>query len=68
MAVALTVVDVMAAPGVTDVVGADMMVAADTGAVAITVADVVIAPHAHTPSGPTYALPTTPWTAQNRSL
>ena len=46
---ALTAVDTMAAP---DVVGVDMTVAADTGAVAMTVADVLIAPQAHTPSGP----------------
>ena len=32
-----------------DVVGADMTVATDTGAVAITKTDVVIAPQAHTP-------------------
>ena len=45
---ALTAVDAMDAPGMTDVVGADMTVAADTGAVAMTVADVVIAPQTHT--------------------
>ena len=39
-----------------DVVGADMTVAADTRAVAITKTDVVIAPQAHTPSGPKNAL------------
>ena len=50
---ALTTVYAMAAP---DVVGADMTVAADTGAVAITKTDVVIAPQAHTPSGLTNAL------------
>ena len=62
---ALTVVDAMAAP---DVVGADMTVAADTGAVAMTVADVVIAPQAHTPSGLTDALTKNLLTALNRSL
>ena len=45
-AVALTAEDAMAAP---DVVGADMTVDADTGAVGITVADVVNAPQTHTP-------------------
>ena len=44
MAVALTAVNAMAVPGVTDVVGADMTEAADTRAVAMTVSDVVIAP------------------------
>ena len=43
---ALIAVDAMAAPGVTDVVGADMTVAADTGAVAMTMADVVTASQA----------------------
>ena len=48
MAVALAVVAVMAAPDVTEVVGADMTVAADTGAVAMTVSDVVLHPkHTH---------------------
>ena len=42
---ALTAVDAKAAA---DLVGADMTVAADTGAVAMTVADVVIAPQTHT--------------------
>ena len=46
-----------------DVVGADMTVAADTGAAAITKSDVVIAPQAHTPSGPTNALTKKPLTA-----
>ena len=45
---ALTAEDAKAAA---DVVGADMTVAADTGAVAITKTDVVITPQAHTPSG-----------------
>ena len=57
---ALTAEDVKA--GV-DVVGADMTVAADTGAVAITKTDVVIAPQAHTPSGLTNALTKMPLTA-----
>ena len=43
---ALTAVDAMAAP---DVMGADMTVAADTGPVEMTVADVVNAPQTHTP-------------------
>ena len=51
-----------------DVVGADMTVAGDTGAVAITISDVVIEPQAHTPSGPTDALTKKPLTAQNREL
>ena len=51
-----------------DVVGADMTVAADTGAVEITISDVVIAPQAHTPSGPTDALTKKPLTAQNQAL
>ena len=62
---ALTVEDAKAAA---DVVGADMTVAMDTGAVEITVADVVIAPQAHTPSGPTDALTKKPLTAPNRAL
>ena len=62
---ALTTVYAMAAQ---DVVGADMTVAADTGAVAMTVADVVIAPQAHTPSGPTDALTKKPLTALNRAF
>ena len=62
---ALTAVDAMAAP---DVVGADMKVAMDTGDVAMTVVDVVIAPQSHTPSGPTDALTKKPLTAKNRAL
>ena len=46
-----------------DVVGADMTVAADMGAVAMTKTDVVIAPQAHTPSGLTNALTKMPLTA-----
>ena len=68
VSVALAAVDVMAALDVTDVVGADMTVATDTGAVAMNVADVVIASQAHTPSGPTDALTKKPLTAQNRAL
>ena len=64
-AVALTAVDAMAA---SDVVVTYMAVAADTGAVAMTVADVVIAPEAHTPSAPTNALTKTPLTARNPAL
>ena len=59
-AVALTTVDTMAAP---DVVGADMTVDSDMGAMAITKTDVVIAPQAHTPSGLTNALTKIPLTA-----
>ena len=68
VAVALAAVDAMDAPDVTDVVGADMTVAAETGAVEMTVADVVIAPQALTTSGPTDALTKKPPTAQNRAL
>ena len=57
---ALTAEDVKDAA---DVVGADMTVAADTGTVAITKTDVVIAPQAHTPSGLTNALTKMPLTA-----
>ena len=49
MAVALAAVDAVAAPDVIDMVGADMTVVADTGAVAMTVADVVIASRAQPP-------------------
>ena len=62
---ALTAVDAMAAP---EVVSADMKVAADTKAVAMTVSDVVIAPLALTPSGSKDALTKKPLTAQNRAL
>ena len=57
---ALTAEDAKAAA---DVVGADMTVAAETGAVAITKSDVVIAPQAHTPSTPTDVLTKKPLTA-----
>ena len=50
MAVALAALDAMAAPDVTDVVGADMTVAADTGAMAMTVVDVVTASQDQPPS------------------
>ena len=56
---AMTAEDAKAAA---DVVGADMTVAADTGAVAITKTDVVIAYQAHTPSGLTNALTKMPLT------
>ena len=59
-AVALTVEDAKAAA---DVVGADMTVAADTGDVAMTKTDVVIAPQTHTPSDLTNALTKMPLTA-----
>ena len=58
----------MAAPDVTDVVGADMTVIADTGAMAMTVADVVIVSQAQPPSDPKTALNKTPLTAQSRAL
>ena len=57
---ALTAEDAKAAA---DVVGADMTVAADTGAVAITVADVVTASQAQPPSDLRTALTKTPLTA-----
>ena len=60
VAVALNAVDVKAAA---DVVGADMTVAADTGAVAMTKTDVVTAPQTHTPSDLTNALTKMPLTA-----
>ena len=56
VAMALAAVDAMAVPDVTDMLGADMTVAADKGSVAMTVADVVIASQAQPPSGPTNAL------------
>ena len=57
---ALTAEDAKAAA---DVVGADMTVAADTGAVAITKTDVVTAPQTHTPSDLINALTRMPLTA-----
>ena len=68
MAAELAALDVMDAPDVTDMGGADMTVSTDRGDVAMTVADVVIAPQDHTPSGPTDALTKKPLTAQNRLL
>ena len=59
---ALYAVDAMAAPDVTDMVGADMTVVADTGAVAMTVADVVTASQAQPPSDLKTALTKTPLT------
>ena len=63
MAVALAAVAAMAAPDVTDVVGADMTVVTDTGALAMTVADVVTASQAQPPSDVKTALTKTPLTA-----
>ena len=60
---ALAAVDVMAAPDVTDVVGEDMPVVADTGAVTMTVADLVNASQAQPPSDLKTALTKTPLTA-----
>ena len=68
VAMALAGVDAMAEPDVTDVVGADMTMAADTEAVAMTVADVVIASQAQPPSDPTDDLTKKPLTAKNRAL
>ena len=63
MAVALAAVDAMAAPDVTDVVGADMTVVADTEAATMTVVDVVTASQAQPPSDLKTALTKTPLTA-----
>ena len=68
VAVSLAVVEAMATPDVTDVVGADMTVVADTGAVAITISDVVIAYQAQPPSDPKTALNKTLLTTQSRAL
>ena len=57
---ALTAEDAKAAA---DMVGVDMTVDAETGAVEITKPGVVIAPQAHTPSGPTNAQTKKPLTA-----
>ena len=57
---ALTAEDAKAAA---DVVGADMTVAADTGAVEMTKTDVVTTPQTHTPSDLTNALTKMPLTA-----
>ena len=66
--VTLAAVDAMAAVDVMDVVGADMTVAADTGAVTMTVAYVVIASQAQPPLGTADAQTKKPLTAQNRAL
>ena len=50
MAVALAVVEVMAAPDVTDVVGTDLTMVADTEAVKMTLVDVVTASQDQPPS------------------
>ena len=50
MAMALAVVDVLVVPDVTDVVGADMKVVAETEAVSMTVIDIVTASQAQPPS------------------
>ena len=60
---ALAAVEVMAAPDVTDVVGEDMTVVADTGAVTTTVADIVTASQAQPPSDLKTALTKAPLTA-----
>ena len=60
MAVALTA---EYAKATADMVGADMTVAADTGAVEITKTDVMIAPQAHTPTDLTNDLTKMPLTA-----
>ena len=62
MAVALAAVEVMAAPDVTDMVGADMTVVADMEALTMTVVDVVIASQAQLPSDLKTALTKTPLT------
>ena len=63
MAVALAAVDVMAAPDVPDMVGADMILVADTGDVAMTMADVVTASQAQPLSDMKTALTKTPLNA-----
>ena len=63
MAVALAAVDVMADLEVTDVVGADLTVVADTEAVTMTVVDVVTASQAQPPSDLKTALTKTLLTA-----
>ena len=63
MAVALSAVYVMAAPDVTDVVGADMTVVADTEDIEMTMADVVTASQAQPPSDLKTAQTKTPLTA-----
>ena len=63
MAVALAAVHVMAAADMTDVVGTDMIVVADTEAVTMTVVDMVTAYQAQPPSDPKTDLTKTPLTA-----
>ena len=63
MDVVLAAVDAIAAPDVTDVVGADMTVVADIGAVAMTMVDVVTASQAQPSSDLKTALTKTPLTA-----
>ena len=60
---ALAAVDVMAAPDVTDVVGTDLTVVADTESVTMTVVDVVTASQAQPPSDMKTALTKKPLTA-----
>ena len=59
----LAAIDVMAAPDMTDVVGADLTVVAVTEAVAMTVVDVVTASQAQPPSDLKTALTKTLLTA-----
>ena len=63
MAVALAAVDMMDAPDVTDVVGADLIVVVDTESVTMTVVDVVTASQAQPPSDLKNSLTKTPLTA-----
>ena len=63
VSVALAAVDVMAAPDVTDVVGADLTVVADTEAVEMIVADLVTTSQAQPTSDLKTALTKTPLTA-----
>ena len=63
MAVALVTVDVRAAPDVTDVMAADLIVVADTEAVEMTMADIVTASQAQPPPDLKTSLTKTPLTA-----
>ena len=63
MAVALAAIEMMAAPDVTDVVGAYLTVVLDTEAVTMTLADVVTASQAQPPSDLKTALTKTPLNA-----
>ena len=63
MAVALVTVDMMAALDMTDVVGADLTMVADTEAVTMTVVDMVTASQAQPPSDLETALTKTPLTS-----